>query len=137
MIYWNSKKNCYCKAYLKRSLNISDFIQEIVAKKSFVRLEHFQNFLLEGFPWEIWNSENNNQQHNYKVYRLSTSAANRFCICLSTLHISYTLQVPQKRYIYTFKFLVFFENHNEKEIIEHLPMHMVDTDEGDMLFIPA
>jgi len=28
-------------------------------------------------------------------------------------------------------------NHNEKEIIEHLPMHMVDTDEGDMLFIPA
>ena len=62
-----------------------------------------------GFPWEIWNSENNNQQHDYKVYRLSTSAVNRFCICLSTLYISYTLQVPQKRYIGTFKILVFFK----------------------------
>ena len=61
-----------------------------------------------GFPWEIWNSENNNQQHNYKVYCLSTSAVNRFCICLSTLHISYTIQVPQKRYISTFKILAFF-----------------------------
>ena len=61
-----------------------------------------------GIPWEIWNSENNNQQHNYKVYRLSTSAVNRFCICLSNLHINYTLQVPQKRYIGTFKILAFF-----------------------------
>ena len=79
-------------------------------------LKTFQNFLQGknnfpweshgipmGIPWEIWNSKNNNQQHNYKVYRLSTSAVNRFCICLSNLHISYTLQVPQKRYIGTFK----------------------------------